>query len=864
MTADSTSGPVGLSNAQATERLDRYGPNALPRRRPPRLVSRVLAQLRDPMILLLLAAGLVTLALGDVADTTVIALVVVLNTAVGVRQELRAERAVDALTELAAPRARVVRGGVEAELSAEEVVPGDLLRLDAGDVIPADARLIEAHRFQVDESAMTGESVPVDRAGGDEVLAGTVVTTGRGTALVTRTGESSGLGRIAALVAAAPVRATPLQQRLGRLSRTLVVVALGLSAVVLVIGLLQGRGAAEMLVVAVSLAVAAVPESLPAVVTVALALGAYRMARRSAIVRWLPAVETLGSVTVIASDKTGTLTEGRMAVQRMWTPSSADLASQPGRGSISEAEETRRTAAELDRLVRDVVLCNDAQPGADATAGVGDPLEVALLAVGREHEVDSGSLRASWPRVAEIPFDAGRRLMSTLHADPGGGWLTVCKGAPEVVLPLACDGRGVDWPAEAKEEVDRLAAEGYRVIAVAHSSHTTRPPGPQIDHGLELAGLVAVADPPRATAREVVNACRESGVRLVLVTGDHPATAQAIARRLGIGTDAPVVLTGDAVTDGHDQPVEQVGVYARTRPEQKVDIVEAWQQRGHVVAMTGDGVNDAPALRRADIGVAMGSGGTEVARQAAALVLADDDLRTVVAAIEEGRRIFTNIRSFLRYALSGGFAEVAVMLVAPFLGIGVPLTPGQILWINMLTHGLPGVAFGAEPLDPAVMKQPSRSPQESVLGGGLARQVGILGLAITAVTLAAGLTAVARGTHVQTSVFVTLGLAQLGVALALRAPRPAGTTSTRALEVAVAAAALLQLVAVWLPPLRELLGTVPIGPADLAIVVALAALPGLALRLGRKAGTRMAGAREEAEPRPVGADAGRQQPPSVP
>ena len=763
---------TGLGSAEAARRLAEHGPNLAPR--PPRRspARRVLDQLRDPMILMLLGAFVVVAGVGDIADGAIILAVVVLNTTIGVVQEVRAANALDALDRMAAPHAVVVRDGEPVRVAAADVVPGDLVRLEAGDVVPADLDLELAAGLQVDESSMTGESVPVSRREGDELFAGTVVTRGRAHGTVVRTGADSALGAIAAAIASAGVRPTPLQQRLSALSARLVVLTLALAALVFVMGVLRGEDVAHTLVLAVSLAVAAIPESLPAVVTVALALGAYRMARRNALVRRLPAVETLGSVTVLASDKTGTLTEGRMTVRETWTP--------PG--------------GRPEELLRDLVLCNDADGGGTA----GDPMEAALLAAAVRADLAALAVRDRWPRTGEVPFDADTKRMTTLHRGPAGP-LLVCKGAPEAVLPLAGD------PGDAHAEAHRLADQGYRVLAVADGTprddaELTAPTG------LTLRGLVALVDPPRESALEVVTACRDAGIQVVMITGDHPATARAIGAELTI-------------------PEHQV--YARTRPEGKVDIVADWQARGEVVAMTGDGVNDAPALRNADIGVAMGNRGTEVARQAADLVLGDDDLRTVVAAVEEGRRIYTNIRRFLRFGLSGGLAEVLVLLLGPFLGIPLPLTPGQILWINMVTHGVPGVAFGGEPADPADMARPSPSPERSVLGG-LVRQIAVTAALITAVSLGVGLAAGSTGEQ-QTSVFLCLGLAQLWLALALRAPRAGATWRDRGLEGAVLGAAVLLLAAVGWGPLRELLNTAPVTAVQAAVVAAVAVVPALAV-----------------------------------
>lgn len=828
---------TGLTSQQAAERLEEHGPNQIATRPARGVGSRVLGQLRDPMIMLLLAAAVVTVVIGDLTDTAVIALVVILNSAIGVVQEVRADRAIAELGRLAAPVARVVRDGEVVVLPGPDLVPGDTVLLDAGDVVPADVAVIEGHALSVDESAMTGESQPVDRVAGEELYSGTVVTRGRASSTILRTGGESGLGKIAALIAAAGVVATPLQQRLRKLSRELVIIVLVAAAVVFVLGLLRGRGMTEMLITAVSLSVAAVPESLPAVVSVSLALGAHRMARRAALVRRLPAVETLGSVTVLASDKTGTLTEGRMAATAAWTPPDrgyevSGVGYAPS-GTITTGEgEPADGDAALRMLLRDVVLCNDARlvETDEEWQAVGDPLEAALLALAGKGGLELDRTRGEWPRRHESPFEAERGWMSTTHRTPDGSWLTVCKGAPEAVLAMLAGGTTDDATLErARAETERMAARGCRVLAMAEVD------APELDaEGLRLVGLVGVTDPPRDASRGVVEDCRAAGIRVVLVTGDHPVTARVIASEVGICEPGTTVLTGEEVLAGrHTQDLDDVGVYARIRPEQKVQIVRDLQARGHVVAMTGDGVNDAPALRTADIGVAMGKGGTEVARQAADLVLADDDLRTIVVAVEEGRRVYANIRNFLRYAVSGGVAEVLVMLAGPFVGIALPLLPAQILWINMLTHGLPGVAFGAEPAAPDVMQQPSRSPKESVLGGGLGRQIAVLGTVMAVISIVAGLWADMRGLHVQTAIFVTLGMAQLGVALGLRAPGHR-TWRQRGLEVTVGAAALLQLAAVTFVPLQRLLGTRPVAPADLAQMMLLAALPGVAVWIWRR------------------------------
>jgi Ca2+-transporting ATPase len=824
----SSSVTVGLTADEAARRLAAQGPNVVPSAKRRGIPTRLAVQLRDPMILLLCGAFVLVLLLGDVSDAVIIALVVVLNTAIGVVQEVRAESAIAALDRMAAPRARVRRDGGFVDVAAADLVVDDVVRLEAGDVVPADLELLEAVDLELDEAAMTGESVPVRRTVGMDVLSGTTVTRGRGLGTVVRTGGNSGLGRIAALIASTRVRPTPLQRRLSRLSRDLVVATSMLCALVLVLGVLRGGSWVDSLILAVSLGVAAIPESLPAVVSVALALGAYRMARRAAVVRWLPAVETLGSVSVLATDKTGTVTEGRMTVQRLWTADGYVEVSGVGYDVHGDLEGASAEASGVGRLLRDVVLCNDAGlvPGDGAEWRIiGDPMEAALLVAAAKHGLAQPALRTRWTRIDETPFDSRRQCMRTLDRGPSGV-LEVVKGAPEVVLAQVQPGERTD---QARQAANLMAEQGFRVLAVADRLHAS-------DTDLELVGLVGIADPPRADAADVVAACRDAGIRTVLITGDHPATARAIAGRIGIIRPGGTVVDGDAVSRGeHAERVESIDVYARIRPEQKVDVVDAWRAHGHVVAMTGDGVNDAPALRRADIGVAMGDRGTEVARQAADLVLADDSLHTVVVAVGEGRRIYRNIRRFLRYGLAGGLAEVLVILAAPFFGILVPLLPGQILWINMLTHGVPGVAFGGEPMDPTVMRHPSPSPERSVLGGGLLRQVLVSGLLIATVSLVAALLAERQGWHVQTAAFLTLGLAQLGLALALRAPRRGWALAQRGLEAAVLVAAALQVLAVAAAPLRDLLGTETLPAPGLVVVVLLAAVPGLAAVRGRDA-----------------------------
>jgi Ca2+-transporting ATPase len=833
----------GLSSAEAAERLARGGPNELPRARVTPLWRLIADQVRDPLILVLLVAAALTLATGDWTDAGVIVLVMVVNTAVGVAQEVKAGQAIAALSELTAPDARVVRDGEQRQVPAAQVVVGDVLVLAEGDIVPADADVVDAAALLVDESALTGESVPVDKSAHadgrpDVVAAGTVIVRGRGRAVVTATGAQSSMGRVAALMGERQ-GLTPLQRRLAGVGRMLATAAVVLCAIVLATGLARGQGVELMVVTAISLVVAAVPESLPAVVTLALALGARRMSARSALIRRLPAVETLGSVTVLGTDKTGTLTEGTMVARRLWTPGGDAEISGTGYGPGGEVTRGGRPLRQQDApglasLLAAAALCNDAavrEPsgGQDAWTAVGDPTEAALLAAAGKFGQDPGDLNARFPRLAELPFDSNRRRMTTVHRLPDGRVRVICKGAPEAMLAAPVITGDTAPLAEAAVRADELAMAGFRVLAVASADRSAEPPAAELEHGLRLLGLIAILDPPRPAAAATIRACQEAGIAPVLITGDHPATARAIATELGIiSAGAPVV---DCRAAGGTAASVTAQVFARATPEQKLTIIQARQAAGDVVAMTGDGVNDGPALRRADIGVAMGRRGTEVARQAADLVLADDELGTVVAAAQEGRRVYANIRRFLLYGLSGGGAEIAVMLAGPFLGLALPLLPAQILWVNLLTHGLPGVALGSEPVDPDVMRRPPRPPEESVLGAGLWQRIARVGVVIAAVTLGVGLWGHATGRPWQSMAFFALGATQLAVAAGSRV-RP-GTLANPALLVAIAGALGLQFAGLYVPFLNELLKTKPLGLADLLIVFALSTLGYAAVRLDR-------------------------------
>ncbi|GAA1913525.1 HAD-IC family P-type ATPase [Streptomyces durmitorensis] len=840
---------AGLSREQAARLLAECGPNTLA---PPAVISlwsRVSAQLRDPLIIVLLAAVALTVATADYADAIIISVVVLFNTTVGVVQEVRADNAVAALSAMTAPTARVRRDGTEQEVASADVVPGDVLMLGEGDIVPADATLRQAAALLVDESTLTGESVPADKDvhGTDpdtaRLRAGTVVVRGRAVATVTATGAHSALGVIAASLHPRQ-QLTPLQKRLAGLGKVLALVTVGLCLLVLGLGLLRGQSLELMAVTAISLVVAAVPESLPAVVTLGLALGARRMAARNAVVRRLSAVETLGSVTVLATDKTGTLTEGRMLLERVWTPLGTVTVSGTGYEPVGEfLHAGLPPTPALADAVREVLvtgaLCNDASlvPPAEAAtpwAALGDPTEAALLTGAAKAGCAREGLLRDRPRVGEVPFDSLRKRMTTLHSTAGGAIDICLKGAPEAVLEPSLLDEEPEVLKRAREEAAALSAEGYRVLAVAAGSHTALPdPAEKSESGLRLLGLAAISDPPKAAAEATVLACRSAGITSVLITGDHPATARAIAVRVGIlrrdeAEQPGLVVTGQELAAGQIPDLTAVRVFARTSPQQKLDIVGAWQARGEVTAMTGDGVNDGPALRQADIGVAMGRRGTEVARQAADLVLADDELTSVVAAVEEGRRVYANIRRFLLYALAGGAAEILIMLLGPLFGLVLPLRAGQILWINLLTHGLTGVAMGAEPSSPDAMHRPPRRPRQHVLGGGLWQRVLRLSILVTAVCLGASLWVRHTGGPWQTVLFLSLLAAQLGVALGLR--ERVLTRRNLSLPVAVLTAAALGVAAVYVPFLAHLLGTSALSWPDIGIAAAAGLIAFIAAR----------------------------------
>ena len=830
----------GLASAQAAERLSRFGPNELEESEQTTLLQMLVRQFSDVMILILLAAAAVSAAVGEERDALVILIIVALNAVIGVVQEYRAEQAMAALRRMASPEARVRRDGHLHDIPATALVKGDVVVLEAGNIVPCDLRLFEVANIEVDEAAITGESLAVEKAiqalddtqvplGDRRNMAykGTNVTRGRALGIAVATGMQTELGRIAALLEKSEIQLTPLQQRLARFSKKLAIAVLIIATIVFVVGLMRGEALMLMFLTAVSLAVAAIPEALPAVITISLALGAKKLGRLNALMRRLPAVETLGSVTYICSDKTGTLTRNEMRLETI-------AANGQNIASLSDVD----TQLPLwNQLAKALALSTDVALDANGRAS-GDPTEIALYLGAVDAAFDKFELEQQHPRLAELSFTSERRSMTTLHKD-GDSVISFTKGAPEAILSY-CKEQLFEHGAEALDEdavlaqVETMAGQGCRVLAVAVRRFDRLPElvsPEETEDQLSFLGLVGMIDPPRDEAREAVADCKTAGIFPVMITGDHPVTAHAIAKRLGmVGESNDEVITGidlGRLSDNElKSQVKKIKVYARVSPEQKIRIVEALQCNGEFVAMTGDGVNDAPALKQADIGVAMGKKGTDVAREASDMVLVDDNFATIVNAVREGRRIFDNIRKFIKYTMTSNSGEIWTLFLAPFFGLPIPLLPIHILWINLVTDGLPGLAMSVEPREKGIMQRPPRPPNESIFAHGMWQHMVWVGLLIGGLSLAGQAWAYHGGSdNWQTVVFTVLTFSQLVQALVIRSERDSlfsvGLLSNLPLLGAVILTVGLQLMVIYVPFFNVVFHTSPLTLTELLVCFSL-------------------------------------------
>jgi Ca2+-transporting ATPase len=861
----------GLTEEEAKKRLEKYGLNELVEKggRSPLLI--LWDQMKDLMVVVLLVAAVVSFLLGENSDAIIILAIVILNAAIGFSQEYRAEQAIAALKKLSVPNVQVRRSSHTVEISALQLVPGDVVKLETGGYVPADGRVLEEVNLKIEEAALTGESEAVEKSTaaisrkdvsiGDRhnmVFMGTVVTYGRGTIVITETGMNTELGNIADLIQGVEEEQTPLQRRLDYLGKVLAAGALVIIAVVVILGLLRGEPLEELFLIGISMAVAAVPEGLPAVVAITLALGAQRMLKRNALIRRLPAVETLGSVTVICSDKTGTLTQNRMTVKLLdvvgRTQDIETLVDM--KGVIADAELDAEKPPEqrtLSLLIKAGALCNDAILEKDEEGRervIGDPTEGALIVAAAELGYSKEMLEEQLPRIGEVPFTSERKRMTTIHeADverpmmeeewQDVPYVAFSKGATDSLLEV-CDEiwTGDELLPMDEEMVERVNAAnarqaqlGQRVLGVAFRALDELPEKftvENIEKELIFVGLVSMIDPPRPEVKAAVATARTAGVRPVMITGDHPLTAQYIAEDLAISQNKKN-LTGQDLTRmtvaDLEKVVDTISVYARVSPEHKLNIVEALQEKGQIVAMTGDGVNDAPALKKADIGVAMGITGTDVSKEAAEMVLLDDNFATIVAAIDEGRTIFDNIRKFIKYTLSSNIGELFVMLAAPFLGMPLPLAAAQILWINLVTDGLPGLALAVEESEEGIMKRPPWDPQESIFSRGMGWRIIWIGALMGLISLTVGYIYWLNDPEGvwQTMVFTILVLAQMGNALAIRSNTESvfkiGLFSNRLMVIAIATTLILQLVLIYVPFFQRFFNTKPLTAGDFIIAL---------------------------------------------
>lgn len=855
----------GLSSGEALKRLSEYGPNELTEKKKTTPFMMFLNQFRDFLIMVLIGAAIIAGIVGKPIDAAAILAIVILNAIIGFIQEHKAEKAMAALKKMAAPTAIVLRDGLPTNIPASEIVPGDMVLLEAGQIVPADMRLTELATLKVEEAALTGESVPVEKhtkelhdehlpIGDRKNMAyqGTIVTYGRGAGIVTETGMATEMGKIAAMLQKAEDVKTPLQKRLAIFGKKLTIAILVIVAIVFVAGLMRGEDVFLMLLTAISLAVAAIPEALPAVIAIALALGAKKMVEHNALIRKLPAVETLGSVTYICSDKTGTLTLNKMTVEEIYVD-----------GKIVMSKELRvRSQGEktYDLLMTALALSNDAQTDAKGNV-IGDPTEVALFNIAKEKGFDKKEIEKELPRVGELPFDSDRKCMTTFHFHkaeektselPGfrsdSNFVSFTKGAMDVMLDKADNivtSNGL-MPLNMQELHrinDRMAADGLRVLCIAMRTWESLPEdmSPEnVETGLTILGLVGMMDPPREETKDAISTCKTAGIKPVMITGDHPITAKAIAKRIGLIEDgAKTVITGRELDklsmEEFEERVEHIQVYARVAPDHKFKIVKALQDKGQFVAMTGDGVNDAPALKQADIGIAMGITGTAVTKEASSKILLDDNFATIVKAIKEGRRIYDNILKFIKYSITANAGSVSAIFLAPFFGLPLPLLPLQILWMNLLCDSLPGLALTAERAERNVMKRPPRHPEEGVFAEGRGLFIITFGFIRGISLLLFQAFAIEAGMAWQTMVFTAFVVGRMAIVMSVRSEIDSlfkiGIFSNKPVIGAVLLTIALQMAVVYVPFLNPIFYTEPLSFNELVLTFAVASLVFFAIEI---------------------------------
>lgn len=837
----------GLTSVAAEKKLIRNGLNQLEEGKKKSIAGILLSQFKDVMILILLGAAIISGIVGDLTDAIVILVIVILNAIIGFLQEYRAEKAMQALKQMAVTQARVLRNGSVNWLPATVLVPGDIILLEAGNAVPADVRIIESVNLKIEEAALTGESHPVDKIThaleqdslplGDQTnmaFKGTFVTYGRGSAIVVATGMQTELGRIARMLQEEETL-TPLQQRMTAFGKKLSILVLFLCIVFFVAGWLRGEDIIKMALTSISLAVAAIPEALPAVITISLALAAKRMIKVNSLIRKLPAVETLGSVTYICTDKTGTLTKNKMYVEHIFV--NGQLYERNALESVKQQEDARL-------LLLAFALNNDAVD--DGENGIkGDSTEIALMEVAKEQNIKTDE----WPRLAEIVFDADRKMMTTFHSY-NDKIISFTKGAPDILLTRCSN---IDSN-EMQAQVDSMAEKGQRTLGFAYRYWDALPQSVSSEvheYDLEFLGLAGIIDPPREEVFDAVAQCKTAGIVPVMITGDHPLTAKTIAQRIGIiSSETDIVMTGRQLAamdnDSFIAKVEKIKVYARVSPEQKLQIVKMLQQKGHYVAMTGDGVNDAPSLKRANIGIAMGITGTDVSKEAAHMILLDDNFSTIVKAVKEGRRIYDNILKFIKYLMTTNSGELWTLLLGPMIGLPVALLPIHILWINLVSDGLPAISLSYEKAERDIMNRPSRLPQHNVFSEGRGLHIIWVGMLMAGIALSLQGWAIKNGLHWQTIVFNVLCLCQLGHVLAIRSERESlfsqGIFSNKPLLGAVVIGCLLQFAVTYIPFLQSVFKTQALTLNEFILVGAASSIVFFAVEIekfiARKRGLR--------------------------